>query len=147
MAVISRADAVWMGSLVSGSGVVSAVSSRAFTEQPISWASRTESPNGRTSPEELIAAAHAGCFSMALSAGLGSLGKPPERLEVSASVAFDKVDGGWRIVSSALKVRGWVPGMDDASFQKEAEKAKDFCPVSQALKGNVALSIEASLAQ
>lgn len=147
MAVISRADAVWMGSLVSGSGVVSAVSSRAFTEQPISWASRTESPNGRTSPEELIAAAHAGCFSMALSAGLGSLGKPPERLEVSASVAFDKVDGGWRIVSSALKVRGWVPGMDDASFQKEAEKAKDFCPVSQALKGNVVLSIEASLAQ
>lgn len=147
MAVISRADAVWMGSLVSGSGVVSGVSSRAFTEQPISWASRTESPNGRTSPEELIAAAHAGCFSMALSAGLGSLGKPPERLEVSASVAFDKVDGGWRIVSSALKARGWVPGMDDASFQKEAEKAKDFCPVSQALKGNVALSVEASLAQ
>lgn len=147
MAFISRADAVWTGSLVSGSGVVSAVSSRAFTEQPISWASRTESPNGRTSPEELIAAAHAGCFSMALSAGLGGLGKPPERLEVSASVAFDKVDGGWRIVSSALKVRGWVPGMDDASFQKEAEKAKDFCPVSQALKGNVALSVEASLAQ
>lgn len=147
MAVISRADAVWMGSLVSGSGVVSGVSSRAFIEQPISWASRTESPNGRTSPEELIAAAHAGCFSMALSAGLGSLGKPPERLEVSASVAFDKVDGGWRIVSSALKVRGWVPGMDAASFQKEAEKAKDFCPVSQALKGNVALSVEASLAQ
>ena len=147
MAVISRADAVWTGSLVSGSGVVSAVSSRAFTEQPITWASRTESPNGRTSPEELIAAAHAGCFSMALSAGLGSLGKPPERLEVSASVAFDKADGGWRIVSSALKVRGWVPGMDDASFQKEAEKAKDFCPVSQALKGNVALSVEASLAQ
>jgi len=145
MATIRRADVVWTGSLASGSGVVSAVSSGAFTQLPVTWASRTESPDGRTSPEELIAAAHASCFSMALSAGLGRLGKPPERLEVSAFVAFDKVDGGWRIASSALKVKGRVPGLDAAAFQEAAEAAKDNCPVSQALKGNLALSVEAVL--
>lgn len=145
MATIRRADVVWIGGLLSGSGVVTASSSRAFAGLPVTWASRTESPDGRTSPEELIAAAHASCFSMAFSAALGRLGKTPERLEVSASVAFEKVGDGWRIASSALKVRGRVPGMDAAAFQQEAEAAKEGCPVSQALKGNVSLSIEATL--
>ena len=145
MATIRRAEVVWTGALPSGSGVVSASSSRAFTDLPITWASRTESADGRTSPEELIAAAHASCFAMAFSGGLGRLGKPPERLEVSASVAFDRVDGGWRVASSALNVRGRVPGMDAAEFQRAAEEAKETCPVSQALKGNVDLSVEAVL--
>lgn len=145
MATIRRADVVWTGNLLSGSGRVSAVSSKAFTELPVTWASRTESPEGRTSPEELIAAAHASCFAMAFSAGLGRLGKTPEKLEVSASVAFDKVGDGWRVTSSALRVRGRVPGMEAAAFQRAAEEAKDGCPVSQALKGNLDLSVEATL--
>ncbi len=145
MAAIRHADVTWTGDLISGSGIVSATSSRAFTSLPVTWASRTESPDGRTSPEELIAAAHAGCFAMALSGGLGQAGTPPSRLEVNAKVTFDRVDGSWRVASSALTVRGWVPGIDAASFQRAADAAKEGCPVSQALKGNVVLSVEASL--
>ncbi|MCI0438485.1 MAG: OsmC family peroxiredoxin, partial [Chloroflexi bacterium] len=100
---------------------------------------------GRTSPEELIAAAHASCFSMALSAGLGRAGTPPSQLEVSATVTFDRVGGGYKVVSSALSVRGQVPGLDAEGFKKAAEAAKDGCPVSQALKGNVELSVEITL--
>ena len=145
MAAIRRAVATWEGDLMSGSGEVSADSSRLFTSLPVSWASRTETPDGRTSPEELLAAAHVGCFSMALSAGLGRAQTPPTKLEVSAAVTFDKVDGGFRVVSSALEVRGWVPGIDAAAFEKAAEAAKDGCPISQALKGNVQLSVKATL--
>lgn len=145
MAATRRADVTWTGDLMSGSGVASAGSSHAFQDLPVTWASRTESPDGRTSPEELIAAAHAGCFAMALSAALGRAGTPPKKLEVAASVTFDRVDGNWRVVSSALNVRGWVPGIDASGFQQAAEAAKDGCPVSQALKGNVALSVEAAL--
>ncbi|MBI4299597.1 MAG: OsmC family peroxiredoxin [Chloroflexi bacterium] len=145
MAALRRAEVVWEGDLISGSGNVTAVSSQAFRSLPVTWASRTEAADGRTSPEELIAAAHASCFSMALSAALGRAGKPPRRLEVGATVAFDRVEGGWRVASSALKVRGRVPGMDEAAFKQAAETAKDNCPVSQALKGNVTLSVEATL--
>lgn len=145
MTAVRRADASWQGSLARGSGAVSASSSQAFRDLPITWASRTESPDGRTSPEELIAAAHASCFSMALSAGLSRAGTPPESLQVSAVVTFDQVEGGWKVVSSALTVRGRVPGLDAAGFQQAAEAAKDGCPISQALKGNVLLSVEASL--
>src|SRR5690606_26371093 len=112
---------------------------------PVSWASRTEAPSGRTSPEELLAAAHASCFAMALSNILATAGTPPQSLDVEAAVTFDKTDAGWRVVSSALSVRGNVPGTDQAGFQKAAEAAKDGCPVSQALKNNVALSVEAKL--
>ena len=94
---------------------------------------------------ELIAAAHASCYSMALSAGLGKADTPPPQLEVSATVTFDNVGGGWKVASSALKVSGQVPGIDAAGFQEAAEAAKDGCPVSQALKGNVELSVEATL--
>jgi osmotically inducible protein OsmC len=145
MATVRHADVTWEGDLASGSGVASASTSQAFSELPVSWASRTESPGGRTSPEELLAAAHASCFAMALSAGLVGGGTPPQKLEVSADVTFDKVEAGWRVVSSALKVRGRVPGVDAEGFRKAAEAAKDGCPISQALKGNVQLSVEAML--
>lgn len=145
MAATRRADVTWEGDLLSGGGVVSAGSSRAFSALPVSWASRTESAQGKTSPEELLAAAHASCFAMALSFGLAGAGKPPKKLEVSASVTFDKVEAGWRVTSSALTVRGVVPGMDAAGFRKAADAAKDGCPISQALKGNVKLSVEATL--
>jgi osmotically inducible protein OsmC len=146
MSAIRRAEVTWSGDLASGSGTVSARSSSAFDALPVSWAARTEAPEGKTSPEELIAAAHASCFAMAFSADLGRAGTPPERLDVSADVTFDKVEAGWRVVSSALTVRGVVPGMSEPDFVAAAEKAKDGCPVSQALKGNVALSVDAALA-
>jgi osmotically inducible protein OsmC len=145
MAAARRADVTWEGDLLTGGGVVTAGTSRSFNALPVTWASRTESPQGKTSPEELIAAAHASCYAMALSFGLAGAGKPPKKLEVSATVTFDKVESGWRVVSSALTVRGVVPGMDAAGFRKAAEGAKDGCPVSQALKGNVKLSVEATL--
>jgi lipoyl-dependent peroxiredoxin len=146
MSAIRRADVNWTGDLLTGSGVASASSSRAFTDLPVSWAARTEAPAGKTSPEELLAAAHASCYAMAFSGALARGGTPPERLEVSAEVTFDKLDAGWRVVSSALTVRGVVPGISEADFVKAAEAAKDGCPISVALAGNVALSVEATLA-
>jgi osmotically inducible protein OsmC len=145
MAAVRRAEVNWTGPLSTGSGTVTAVSSAAFANLPVSWAARTEAPNGLTSPEELVAAAHSSCFAMAFSAELGRAGTPPDRLEVSAEVTFDKGDAGWRVVSSALAVRGWVPGSTPAAFLAAAEKARDGCPISQALKGNVQLSVEATL--
>lgn len=145
MAAIRTAHATWSGSLIEGSGVVSATSSNSFSELPVSWAARTEQSGGKTSPEELVASAHAACFSMALSAGLGKGGNPPTKLEVDATVTFDNVDGGWKVASSALKVVGQVPGLDAAGFAAAAEAAKDGCPISSALKGNVELSVEATL--
>ena len=145
MPAVRRAEVVWEGDLMRGQGRVSAATSEAFRGLPVTWASRTEAADGRTSPEELIAAAHASCFAMALSAGLGRNRTPPERLAVRATVTFDRADGGWRVLSSALQVRGRVPGVDQEGFRRAAEAAKDGCPVSQALKGNVALSVEATL--
>lgn len=145
MTAVRRANAVWEGDLFSGSGRVSASSSRLFTDLPVSWAARTEEPDGKTSPEELIAAAHASCFAMALALGLARGGTPPERLQVTAAVTFGQVEGGFRITSSALTVRGRVPGLDIDGFRRAAEAARDGCPVSQALKNNVALSVEATL--
>jgi len=147
MPAVRRADVTWNGDLLSGSGVVTAGTSGVFKELPVSWVSRTEAPGGRTSPEELLAAAHASCFAMALSFGLANAKTPPARLQVSASVTFDRSDGGFKVVSSALTVRGRVPGLDENGFRKAAEAAKDGCPISQALKGNVQLSVQASLEQ
>ena len=144
MAAVRRADSSWEGDLISGSGVVSASTSKAFSDLPVTWASRTESAEGRTSPEELLAAAHAACYSMAFSGDLAKAGSPPTRLDVSATVTFDKLDK-WRVVSSALTVRGVVPGIDAARFREIAEGAKDGCPISRALQGNVKLSVEATL--
>ena len=145
MTAVRRAEATWEGDLVSGKGTVSAVSSGSFHDLPVSWGARTESPEGKTSPEELMAAAHASCFEMALSGALARGGTPPEHLAVTAAVTFDKTDDGWRVVSSALTVVGRVPGLDAAGFRTAAEGARDGCPVSVALKGNVALSVDATL--
>ena len=111
----------------------------------MTWASRTETSDGRTSPEELVAAAHASCFAMALSGALARAGTPPERLDVSAEVTFDKLEAGWRVVSSALTVRGRVPGSNAADFEAAAQATRDGCPISVALAGNVALSVAATL--
>ena len=146
MAAIRRAEATWSGDLQTGKGTVSAVTSGAFAELPVSWAARTETSDGRTSPEELVAAAHAACFSMAFSNELAKAGHPAERLDVSAEVTFDKGDAGWRVTTSALTVEGRVPGMSAPEFEKLAQAAKDGCPISKALAGNVQLSVKASLA-
>ena len=141
-----RAEAVWDGDLMTGTGTVSAATSGAFTSLGVSWASRTEGPEARTSPEELVAAAHASCYCMALSAGLGRAGTPPTRLEVSATVTFQQIEGGWKVASSALTVKGTVAGITSDEFAAAAEAAKDGCPISGALKGNVDLSVDATLA-
>ncbi len=145
MAVTRSATATWTGDLNSGSGEVSSGTSAQFRALPVSWAARTAEPEGRTSPEELLAAAHAACFSMAFSSNLAKAGHVPEQLEVRADVTFDKRDEGWTVISSHLTVRGRVPGVDEATFQQVAAKAKDGCPISRALKGNVALSVDAVL--
>jgi osmotically inducible protein OsmC len=141
MAAISRADAIWTGDLTSGSGRVK-VASGALDEFPVSWASRAESQHGKTSPEELIAAAHAACYSMSFSNGLSKAGHKVEELNTSAAVTFVPGTG---ITTVELSVRGRVNGIDDAEFQKLAAEAKDGCPVSKALHGNVELKLEARL--
>jgi lipoyl-dependent peroxiredoxin len=145
MAAVRRAEAFWSGDLTSGAGSVSAVSSGVFHDLPVTWAARTEAPEGKTSPEELVAAAHAACYSMAFSAQLGRNGTPPTRLDVSSEVTFAQVEGGWKVESSQLTVRGEVPGITEEDFLRLAEAAKDGCPISGALKGNVELSVDATL--
>ncbi len=145
MAAIRTAEVSWTGALADGSGSIDDVTSGAFSGLPVTWASRTEAADGRTSPEELIASAHASCYAMSLSGRLGRNGTPPTSLVVTATVTFDKLEAGWRVISSALAVRGVVPGIDAATFGELAEAAKDGCPVSQALKGNVELSVGATL--
>lgn len=147
MAAIRRAEVTWEGDLMSGRGVVSAKSSGLFDRAPVTWAARTESSDGKTSPEELLAAAHASCFSMALSAGLAKANTPADKLEVSATVTFEKGDSGFRVSKSQLEVTGHVKNIDAAAFEKAANGAKDGCPISQALKGNVELSVKATLAK
>jgi osmotically inducible protein OsmC len=145
MAIVSNASVHWDGDLASGRGRVSSGTSGAFSALPVSWASRTESSDGRTSPEELLAAAHASCFSMALSSELAKAGATPGYLDVTADVTFDRVDGRWTVVSSRLTVRGHAGDLDEAQFRSLAEAAKEGCPISRALKGNVALSVDAFL--
>src|SRR6478735_10646266 len=131
VATTRTAHTVWNGNLLEGSGTVTLDSSR-IGEYPVTWASRSEEPNGRTSPEELIAAAHSSCFSMALSHGLAQAGRPPTRLDTRADVTFQPGTG---ITGIHLTVRGEVPGLDESGFVKAAEEAKANCPVSQALTG------------
>jgi osmotically inducible protein OsmC len=145
MAAVRHAEVAWDGDLISGSGTIRYVSSGTITRLPVTWGSRTESHDGRTSPEELLAAAHASCYAMAFSGGLARNGTPATHLEVRAIVTFDKTDEGWRVVSSALTVEGTVPGIDETKFVELATSAKDGCPISQALKGNVAISIVPTL--
>jgi lipoyl-dependent peroxiredoxin len=144
MAAEKRAEVTWRGDLVSGNGTIERVGSHAFGPLGVSWAARTgEGQAELTSPEELIAAAHAACFSMALSLGLAKEGAVPESLNVAATVTFVPGAG---ITASALDVEGKVPGITEEAFREAAEGAKNGCPVSGALKGNVELSVTARLA-
>lgn len=144
MAAERRASVTWSGDLMSGAGTIDEVGSGAFGALDVTWAARSEEASGgKTSPEELIAAAHASCFSMALSGGLAKGGNPPERLETSATVTFVPGAG---ITKIALEVRGTVPGLDEAGFREAAEAAKAGCPVSKALAGVPEITLDASLA-
>ena len=144
MAATSTATTVWEGDLAHGNGVLS-LKSGAAPDLPVTWASRTERSDGKTSPEELVAAAHASCFSMALSHELAESGHAPERLDVSATVTLS-LEGGPKVSSSHLTVRGVVPGIDADAFNAAAEAAKEGCPISGALKGNLELTVDAQLA-
>jgi lipoyl-dependent peroxiredoxin len=143
MATDRSASVVWQGDLMNGSGTIGEVGSGAFGPLDVSWPARAEEPNGKTSPEELIAAGWAACFAMALSHGLAQAGNPPERLETSATVTFQPGEG---IVRGALTVRGTVPGIDEDGFKQAADEAKQNCPVSKALSGIPDVSLDASLA-
>lgn len=145
MATTRRAAATWSGDLPSGRGTVTAATTGVFADLATTWASRIGEPEGVTSPEELLAAAHASCFSMACSNELAKAGTPPTRISVEVAITGDKLDTGWTVLSSAITVRGVVPGATEASFHEAAEKAKDGCPISKAIKGNVELSVEAIL--
>ncbi len=145
MAETRHASATWSGNLTEGSGMLQYISSGAFSRMPITWGSRTEAHAGRTSPEELLAAAHASCFSMAFANQLAKNGTVAERLDVRVDVTADKREAGWTVLSSAIKVSGVVPGIDAETFARVADAAKDGCPISRALVGNVELSVEPTL--
>jgi osmotically inducible protein OsmC len=146
MAVAERtARVLWQGNLLEGNGELTLESSSVLQGQPVTWAARTETPAGRTSPEELLAAANASCFSMALSGALDRAGTPPERLQVSATAAFDKVGDAFKVTTMDLEVRGRVPGADQAAFEKAAQEAGQNCPISAAISGNVDIRVTATL--
>jgi osmotically inducible protein OsmC len=141
MAVESSASTVWKGDLAHGQGVTTPASG-AFPPVEVTWASRTERSAGKTSPEELLAAAHISCYCMALSNGLSGSGTPPESLEGTATVAFVPGEG---VKSSHIVVRGRVPGIDQDAFTSAARTAGEGCPISAALKGNIEITVEATL--
>jgi len=145
MAATRRSTVSWEGDLAHGKGQVSADTSKAYSDLPVTWASRIERADGRTSPEELLASAHASCYAMALSHILGQGNTPPQRLQVEAVVTFEQAGEGLRVASSALTVHGTVSNLDAEGFRRAAETAKDSCPISQALHGNVQLSVSATL--
>lgn len=138
------ANVTWNGDLMSGSGSITSVGSGAISGLGVTWKNRAEAEEG-TSPEELIAAANAACFAMALSHGLAQAGHPAESLEVTAKCTFS-LDNGPKISKMDLSVTGKVPGMDQAAFEAAADGAGNNCPVSSALKGNVEYSVTATLA-
>ena len=146
MAEVRTADVTWNGDLLTGGGTIDYVSSGVFSRMPVSWAARTGPHNGKTSPEELLAAAHASCFSMAFSARLAKNGTPATTLKVQAAISFDNASGGWKVTTSRITVVGDVPGIDLETFRTIAEDAKENCPISIALKGNVELVVDVSLA-
>jgi lipoyl-dependent peroxiredoxin len=145
MAMATRVAVVsWKGDL-EGSGDVTLESSGVLKASPVTWASRAEASEGRTSPEELLAAAHATCYAMAFSNTLGKEGTPPESLQVRAECDLDRIDSGLKVTTMRLHVRGVVPGLDDPGFQKLAEEAEENCPMSGAIKGNVDIQLDAKL--
>lgn len=145
MAEVRTADVTWNGDLLTGAGTIDYVSSGVFSRMPVSWAARTGPHNGKTSPEELLAAAHGSCFSMAFSARLAKNGTPATQLKVHVDITFDNASGGWKVTTSRITVVGDVPGIDLETFRTIADDAKENCPISIALKGNVELVVDASL--
>lgn len=146
MPIERSAHATWQGDLRQGSGEFDLESSGVISGEPVTYASRfEEQAGGKTSPEELIAAAHATCFSMQLASGLAKNGHAPTKLETDAQVTLDNADGGFAITSIRLTVRGEVEGLDDDAFRKAAEEAKENCPVSKALGGVREITLDASL--
>jgi osmotically inducible protein OsmC len=137
-----RAEVTWKGSLLEGSGTIRSTTSGKLGEQPVSWVNRSEDNPDATSPEELIAAAHAACFSMALSAALARAGNPPDELNTSATVTFQPGEG---ITKIALTVEGSVPGLDARGFEEAATTAKENCPVSKALAAVPEITLDARL--
>jgi osmotically inducible protein OsmC len=143
--IVREADVTWEGTVARGSGVVSAASSGAF-QLPITIASRVGDPEGKTSPEELLAAAHASCFVTSLGGELARAGTPPEKLDVRCTITMDEVEGsGHRIVSSALSATGTVPDCDEAGFAQAAEAADAGCPFSALIKASAAVTVDARL--
>ena len=145
MSIERNAHATWEGDLRGGSGRFD-TGSGAISGHEVTHASRFEDSGGKTSPEELIAAAHATCFSMALAGGLAKAGHPPTRIETDAVATLDQAEGGFRITSMRLSVRGDVDGIDEAAFRAAAEEAKEGCPVSNALADSIEITLEATLA-
>jgi osmotically inducible protein OsmC len=154
---VSSGRTIWEGNLGLGKGSVTAASSAIFADKPVSWASRSEEADGRTSPEELLAVAHSTCFAMQLAHMLNRGGTPPRSLDVTASVTFEETgEAGampmaadpatWTITASEIVVTGSVPGLDQAAFGRVVALAKDLCPISRALKGNVKINTRATLA-
>jgi lipoyl-dependent peroxiredoxin len=143
MATEKTARATWEGNLADGQGRFS-LGSGAVTDQPVTWKDRAEGGEG-TSPEELVAAAHASCILMALAGGLARAGTPPTKLESDAKATFDQVGEGFALTKMELRIRGQVEGIGEDAFREAAEGAKENCPVSQALKGNVEVTLDASL--
>src|SRR5579859_3211511 len=138
-----RAEVVWQGTLVQGSGNLVSVGSGAIGNLPITWASRTERSDGKTSPEELLAASHAACYAMAFSHTLAQAGTPADQLTVDATCTFEQTESGFKVSNMALDVRGRVPGLDQAGFEKAAQQAEQGCPISNALRNNVAIHVKA----
>lgn len=146
MAATRTGRARWEGTLVEGRGHVTAASSGLFSESPVTWAARTEEPDGMTSPEELLAAAHAACYAMALSHALAQAGTPARSLDVSATATFaPKEGGGFNVSAMELDVRGDVPGLDQGAFERAAEEGEAGCPISNAIRGNVDIRLRATL--
>jgi lipoyl-dependent peroxiredoxin len=140
-----RAEVVWSGDLPSGSGNIIRVGSQAFGDLPVTWRARTEEPDGKTSPEELLAAAHAACYAMAFSNHLAQQGSAPDRLTVTATCYFERSGDGYAVTRMELDVRGEVPGMDAAGFEEAARAGEQGCPISNAIRGNVDIQLNAAL--
>jgi lipoyl-dependent peroxiredoxin len=140
-----QAHTLWEGPLIGGRGDTEFASSN-IGRFPVTWAARTESPDGMTSPEEMLAAAHATCYAMAFSNFLAQAGTPPERLHVTSTVSFEpQRGGGFAVTRSALEVSGVVPGLDQAGFQQAAEDGEKVCPISNAIRGNLEITVKATL--
>jgi osmotically inducible protein OsmC len=144
MVVKRSSEVTWERDLLRGSGIIR-FGTNALPAVGVSWASRTEQPNGKTSPEELLAAAHASCYAMALSGTLAKNKTPPSTLIITAVCTLDQVENSWKVTTMELTVNGTVPGIDESTFKEIAKKAEETCPISNTLRNNVDIQLEAVL--